>query len=442
MSFLIVFVCVILCALSNGKESEKKVDNREKRGLIICRVSTAEQAKGTSLDTQEIWGFNSERELNVKNAANPIKKDISGELFPKEYYDQIMDLVKKEKITHVFVYSFDRLSRSFSYGVWLVQSLWDNDVQIVTSTFIPDKNKHFDRIKVWFELLIAEVQHGDIEEKTKRGILHKLSQGLWMRENPPWGFELVDGKLVIIQGFVEIIQFIFDTFILTESYPETARRTNEKYGSKYNSPLTRRNIRTIVTDIKYTGYYGFDGCIIGDMEAENQPHKGMAAIDKITYDKAQSIINKRIRDKTKKTQYSPIIEEWVNLYGQGYVFEKLDYPVSCPHCHSTNVTKEGSQVRNGTLVYLYRCKAEEKFVFRSPSATEIKDFKSAHPLRCMNCGAVDRFKVSNSQLTDFLEVICLECDHLVLVKKMDGLFPSDLDNRNIKSKNKSKKKKK
>jgi DNA invertase Pin-like site-specific DNA recombinase/DNA-directed RNA polymerase subunit RPC12/RpoP len=444
MSFFFVFLCIALCALQNEKEQVKKESYREKRGLIICRVSTAEQKKGTSLDTQEIWGLKREFELEVKNACDPIKKDISGELFPKEFFDYIMDLVKKEKITHVFVYSFDRLSRSFSYGVWLVQSFWDNDVQIVTSTFMPDKNKHFDRIKVWFELLIAEVQHGDIEEKTKRGIIHKLRQGLWMREDPPWGFELVDGKLHVIEGFIEIIQFIFDTYILTENYAETARKTNDKYGGKYDKPLTSNNIRSIVNDIKYTGYYGFDGAIIGDIKTNNQPHKGMNAIDKITWDKAQSIIIKRRREKTKTSHKIPIIEEWKNFYGQEYVYEEIDHTPRCPHCYSADITKEGSQVRNGTLIRLYRC-IKENFVFRSPSAAQIKKFNSFYPLRCMYCGSVDSFNVRNSQLTDYLEVVCKECGFLALVKKKDDLFPYDKDIRKEENrktgKNKSEKKK-
>jgi DNA invertase Pin-like site-specific DNA recombinase len=412
----------------NEKGPEKKVEICEKRGLIICRVSTAEQKKGTSLDTQEAWGIKKEIEMGVKNITEPIKQDISGEMFPKDFYDHVINLVKEKGITHIFVYSIDRLSRSFSYGVRLIQSLWDYDVQIVTKTMIPDKNKHTHRMQVWMSLFFAELELGGISERTRRGIIYKLEQGLWMRDKPPWGFELVDGKLRIIQGFIEIIQFVFNTFILTENYAETARRTNEKYRGKYNTPLSGGNIRAIITSIKYTGFYGFDGIKYGDLESENQPHKNMIAIDQITFEKAQSIINKRTRDKTKKPQYSPIIEEWVNLYGPEYVFDKLYYVPICPRCYSVNVTKEGSQIRSGTLIRQYLCK-DEKFAFRSPSAKQIKDFKSLHPLRCMNCGTVDRFKVNDSQLTDFYEVVCKECDYLVLVKKNDNLFPMDISNK-------------
>ena len=87
MSFFIVLLCIILCALHTEKEPQRKVDNREKRGLIICRVSTAEQKKNTSLDTQEEWGHRKEVEMAVKNGNEPIREDISGEMFPKEFYD-------------------------------------------------------------------------------------------------------------------------------------------------------------------------------------------------------------------------------------------------------------------------------------------------------------------------------------------------------------------
>ena len=207
---------------------------------------------------------------------------------------------------------------------------------------------------------------------------------------------------------------------MTENYADTARKTNEKYGSKYHPPLNHNKIRSIIIDIKYTGFYGFDGNIIGNLDLNNQPHEGMVAIDKLTYDKAQNIISKRRQDKSKKLHYPPIIKEWRKIYGPEYVFDKLDYSPRCPHCHSTDITKQGSQVRNGTLHRLYLCK-KENFIFRSPSALQINYFKSLLWMRCMKCGTVDNFKVGDSKFVDFLEVICNECGYLVLVKK-DNYF--------------------
>ena len=91
---------------------DKEMARRPKKGIVICRVSTAEQAKkGTSLESQETWGRNKAIELNVE-IIKIIKKDISGVRFAKDNYERILELIKVHNITHVFVHSFDRLSRS------------------------------------------------------------------------------------------------------------------------------------------------------------------------------------------------------------------------------------------------------------------------------------------------------------------------------------------
>ena len=225
---------------------EKKLVNKTKKGIIICRVSTAEQArKGTSLESQETWGKNKAIELNVE-IIKIIKKDISGVKFAKDNYKYILNLVEVHSITHVFVQSFDRLSRSLPHGVILIQSLWDKSVQIVTSTFTPDSNKSNDRIQIWLPLLFAEMEHGSIHERTKRGMATKLTSGIYPLPWLPFGYERIDLKIFLKPEYKPIIQSIFDIFIQVKCYNGTARSINEEYGGKMDFTLQGREIIKIV----------------------------------------------------------------------------------------------------------------------------------------------------------------------------------------------------
>ena len=166
---------------------ESRSENKPKKGIIICRVSTAEQArKGTSLESQEAWGRKKAAEMNVE-IIKIIKEDISGERFLKENCESILKLVEEHDLTHIFVHSLDRLSRSFPYGVMLVQQLWEKDVQIVTSTFTPNPSKSNDRLQVWLSLLFAEIEHGGIHERTKRGIITRFKSGIYPLPWLPFG---------------------------------------------------------------------------------------------------------------------------------------------------------------------------------------------------------------------------------------------------------------
>ena len=192
---------------------EEKSTGKPKKGIIICRVSTAEQAKrGTSLESQEVWAKNKATELNVE-IIKTIREDISGKKFPKENYEFIVKLVEERAITHVFVYSLDRLSRSFPHGVMLIQSLWDRSVKIVTSTFMPNSDKSNERLQVWLSLLFAEMEHGGIHERTRRGMIAKFKGGIYPLPWLPFGYERIDLKIYLKPGYKPVIRFIFETFI-------------------------------------------------------------------------------------------------------------------------------------------------------------------------------------------------------------------------------------
>jgi len=174
ISSLFVFILITLTVLSNNDQKKLKKKKRP-CGLLITRVSTAEQKKGTSLEKQSEWGKFASKNMKVP-LIKTIEDDISGEIFIEKYFDEIMDTVKKHNVTHVYVYSFDRLSRSFFLGVKMVHYLWKYDVTIVTRSFIPDPSKHDHRIRVYMELLFAEMEHGGISERTRLGIIQKLKK--------------------------------------------------------------------------------------------------------------------------------------------------------------------------------------------------------------------------------------------------------------------------
>lgn len=388
--------------------------------IAICRVSTSEQKNRTSLESQEKWCKDRAKEMDVE-IVKIIKKDMSGVLFPKNYFNIIMDFVNKFSISYLFVYSIDRLSRSVSHGSNLIQALWDNDVKIVTSTITPDKNKHTDVIQVWFSLLIAEIEREGIYERTSRGIIHKLSHGVWPFR-VPFGYERTDVKLRLKQGYKEKIQFIFDKFIETENYAETARATNEKFGLIIDKALTRYNINQIIKNRSYTGYFLWNGIIFGDENDNRKPNNDLIAIDKETFNKAQNVaykISSRYGRSPSSLHLS--IEEWIKTYGPGPVISDLSYLPTCPKCTSSELQCDGNDILNGTLVKRYRCK-NCTYRFRSPSAKQLKYFHSLNPMRCMKCGTADNFTVVDSPLKEWDIMTCNECDFIALVKKDETIF--------------------
>jgi DNA invertase Pin-like site-specific DNA recombinase/DNA-directed RNA polymerase subunit RPC12/RpoP len=409
---------------------------KPKKGITICRVSTAEQAtKGASLESQEVWARDKATELGIK-IIKTFREGISGEKFPKENLDSILGLVEKEKITHLFVFSLDRLSRSFPYGVMLIQKLWDKGVKIITSTFAPNPNASNDRLQVWLSLLFAEMEYGGIHERTRRGMITKLKKGEYPLPYLPFGCERVDLKIYLRSEYRPLIQIIFETFIQKKSYEATARIVNQKYGKKMDFELKAWNIRKIIKDKTYLGYLSWSTNLFGEGD-ENKPRKELRAIDERTFDRAQ-IVAQQISHRHSRNNLLPItpIEDWVDEYGSAFALNHFqNLKVHCPNCDSPILQSNGKEVIIGSLALKYIC-CKCGHHFRFPSGKQLKRVRNLSPLRCPKCGIADHFeRDEKSNPTKSIIFKCLECGYSF--SHISSFFPytKNITSKEIASKN-------
>jgi DNA invertase Pin-like site-specific DNA recombinase len=403
----------------------KKVSKGKKKGLLIMRVSTLEQAKkGASLQSQEDWGKKMATSMGVQ-IVEEIKVNISGDVFLKKYYEQISKIVTEKEIDHLFVYDLDRLSRNLPWGSWVLEDLWSKGVQLVTRTLIPDLSASPDRISTWVPLLVSEIEFGGIHEKTSRGILTKLSRGEYFYENLPFGYERADLKIFLKNEYKPIIQFIFITFLQKKSYTETARIVNNQYKQIIGYELKAQAIKKIIINKICIGYFTWSGNVLGVDGDETKPREELIAIDTDTFEKAQQIaitLGKKY-SKNDTSHLTPLLK-WIDEYGPAFILDSCkNLIVACPKCRSIRLVCDGTEIYSGALVSKYRCKNNKcKHEFRFPSGSQLQTIRKLTPRRCMKCGVPDHFEISDSPVTDYYKLICLECENEVLVRKDDIAF--------------------
>ena len=439
ISHLLVFLCILIAATNNkSKEMPKKPKSKSRKAILILRVSTAEQArKGTSLESQEIWGKKISSDENIP-IIETIRSNMSGFIFPKRYYKKILKIVKDENVTHIFVYSLDRFSRNLPWGSKLVEDLWEKGVQIVTKTLVPDLDNPNDRAQVWLLMFLAEINYSDIHEKTSRGIITKLSKGEYFYDKIPFGYYRVDLEIFLDPVYKPIIIFLFNTFIQKRSYAESARLVNDKYGKIIGHELKARHIKKIISDKIYIGYFSWNGITIGKDGDAGKPRQELIAIDIDTFEKAQHIAQKIGSRYTRNNiSYMKPLSQWRDEYGPVFLLDNCEnLIVSCPKCGSIDLISNGKEIINGTLIFRFRCR-KDNHKFRFPAGNQLKHFRSVHPLRCMNCGVPDHFEITRSQLTEYYTAICTECGYKVLVEKNNYFNQIDSDPK----KNKERKRK-
>ena len=372
----------------------------EKKALCILRVSSDEQArKGASLESQEEWMKKIAQQMGLK-VVKTFKVVVSGETFPKKYFDEIVNLVQKEQILYILVYAIDRFARNLPYGAYLLEKLREiGDIKLVTSTGVFDLNNHNHRTQIWLALLMAEMEQGSREERTMRGMITKLKKGEWPL-SPPFGYETVDGRLRLIQEYKPVIIFIFDTFIKTKSYTQTARLTNEKYGKNMGFELTLNKVKKIIHDNIYIGYLRWNGMLFGEGD-KNKPKEDLKIIDKKMFNIAQAVAARIGQNYTKRN--NEILVESIEEYGMENIIEILNLKPTCPKCNSYNVQRNGKEKNQLKFI----CK-ECGHQFRIPSKKQTKKLKEKIWLTCPRCNSKNMGIIRHDS---FFELKCMDCGH-------------------------------
>ena len=385
--------------------------NRQKV-IAVIRVSSDEQRrKGTSLQTQDEWVRRIVAERGFK-LIRAIKDTISGEEFPKKYFDQILETAEKEKLSYILFYSVDRFARNLPYGSLLLQKLREKGVKIITSIAEYDLFDPNDRLQVWIALLLAETEQYYRCERTARGILKRLRDG-GIPYSPPFGCEVVDGKVRVIPDYRAVIGFIFSVFIQTKCYSKTAEIVNEKYGKRMGFKLSGQAVKRIVTNPIYMGFVQWNGLLFGQNGSPDIPNEDLRVVDKETFRKAWAIVRRISKESSCKPNPSDsLITEFIEEYGADVVLTVLNLKVSCPKCDSINLKENGNEIVGGALAKKYICK-KCGHQFRFPSAKQLKKIKNLDPRRCMRCSSADKFDIE--QVENLWKLTCKECGYVVFL---------------------------
>ena len=101
---------------------------------------------------------------------------------------------------------------------------------------------------------IAESESRSISENSKWSIKHRYEAGTFIISYPPYGYENVDGKMVIVPEEAEVVKEIFQRTISGQGSYIIAKWLNEagipsKRGNEWHSST----VKGILKNEKYTG---------------------------------------------------------------------------------------------------------------------------------------------------------------------------------------------
>jgi len=210
-------------------ESAQKV-----RCAIYTRVSTDQ---GLDQDFNSLDAQYEASSAYIKSQAHagwtPIRAryddgGYSGGSTDRPNLQRLLDDVRSRKIDVIVVYKVDRLTRSLADFAKLVELFDAHGVSFVSVTQQFNTTTSMGRLTLNVLLSFAQFEREVTSERIRDKIAASKRKGLWVGGPLPLGYELQDGKLVIVEQEAERVRLIFRRYLDVSGINELTRDLKER----------------------------------------------------------------------------------------------------------------------------------------------------------------------------------------------------------------------
>jgi site-specific DNA recombinase len=238
---------------------------------IYARVSTEDQGKGYSIETQ-IAGcqrYAAQHGMAVWQSHVFVDRGISGATLDRPGLDAMRKLIRSRAIQAVIVYDVDRLSRNLGHQCLLVEEQRQAGVNFHPALHPVDATPEG---QLLLQMLgaFAELERAKIRERSMRGTQKRFDEGLPHGHVAPYGYRWVGTKhtatLEIDPDAAEVVRRVFQwclegrsvrsiTKQLTQEHIPTSRATCPRMGTQ-KTPSWYWNTSSVHRMLRQTAYVG------------------------------------------------------------------------------------------------------------------------------------------------------------------------------------------
>lgn len=237
-------------------EAAKANDKRKLRVAAYARVSTDSEEQLLSLDTQK-----NHYETYIK--ARPdweyaglyYDEGITGTKLAKR--DGLLKLIsdcEDRLIDYIIIKSISRFSRNTVDSIEIVRKLCSMGIYIFFEKENIDTGKMESELLLSILSSLAESESHSIAENSKWSIQKRFQNGTFKISYPPYGYENVDGKMLIDEEKAETVRWIFAEILVGKTPAIVAKELNRKgIPSKRGGRWEGHVINGMIKNEKYTG---------------------------------------------------------------------------------------------------------------------------------------------------------------------------------------------
>ena len=300
-----------------------EVNQKEESALRVAayaRVSTDDDAQLVSLKTQKAH-YEKLIAENKSYAFVGLYFDEGVTGTKKECRDGLLKMLKDcedGKIDFILTKSISRLARNTTDCLEIVRRLLDLNIGIYFEKENIDTRTMESELMLSILSSLAESESRSISENNKWSIKKRFQNGTYIISSPPYGYENVDGKMVVNEEEGKIIKEIFEKYLSGEGTHKIAEDLNKRKikgqkGAKWHGTTINGILKNekYIGDVIYQKTYTDENYNRHKNNGEEDQYKIIdnheAIVSREDFKKAQDLIRIRARAKgngenTKKYQ--------------------------------------------------------------------------------------------------------------------------------------------
>jgi len=272
---------------------------------IYIRVSTEDQAtEGFSINAQKekLTKYLEANEWELYNIY--IDDGISGKnLKDRPQIKKMIEEIKKKNINNVLVYKLDRLTRSLSDLMDLLNVFDEYGCSLNSQTEKLDTSNAVGRMFLKIIGTFAEFERENLSERVSFGYEQKTREGGYTNVNGVYGYNYIKGvgTLEINPLESEIVRDIYSMFLNGKAMITIAKEFNQKkVPTKRGGSWSQSTIKSILSNPLYIGKirYGVNKKLKNRAFAVDGTHEPI--IDEDTFNRVQDQMSKRKKFNIKK----------------------------------------------------------------------------------------------------------------------------------------------
>ena len=174
----------------------------------------------------------------------------------------MMDDIKsgKDEVSYVLVFKLSRFGRNAADVLATLQVMQDFGVNLICVEDGIDSSKDAGKLMISVLSAVAEIERENIRVQTMEGRMQKAREGKWNGGFAPYGYALIDGKLVVNEEEAVAIRTIFDQYVNTDLGANGIAKYLENHGIHKIARQKGKNqlfdaapIRRIIQNPVYSG---------------------------------------------------------------------------------------------------------------------------------------------------------------------------------------------